>query len=158
MDFKVMDSCCTTPCETTSNIAKWITELNSVAGNDGIHFTAANYKNLANRTIGCLKTLLAAPQRISKQSTYFWRGFRSRRGSSLPRTFSGPVSPDGSNRTCGHSRGRTRGRLVEQPVKRFPSVPQMVDNKSHCYFYAAEMMKKLLCENKNYNNNCKVVQ
>jgi hypothetical protein len=51
-------SCCIMPCATTSNIAERITELKSVAGNDGIHFTAAGYQDMGNRTIGCLKTLI----------------------------------------------------------------------------------------------------
>ncbi len=65
--FKVMGSCCVTPCATTSNIAERITDLKSVAGNDGIHFTAAAYQNLANRTIGCLKTSLVSPNKTSRQ-------------------------------------------------------------------------------------------
>jgi hypothetical protein len=85
------------------------TKRTSVCNNDGIHFTAVGYRNLASRTLGCLKSLVSNPKKKTSQTTYFWRGFRSRRGSSPPRNLAGNTSWVGGSTPRGSSRGRTRG-------------------------------------------------
>jgi hypothetical protein len=108
-DFKVVDSCCVTPCSTTSNIIERLDELKNVTNSDRTHFNAAGYKNLATRTIGCLKTLVSKPKKATSQTTYFWRGFRSRHGSSLPRSLVGTPNWPPGNPVRGGPRGRTSG-------------------------------------------------
>jgi hypothetical protein len=114
VNFKVMDSCCVTTCPTTANNSERLRELRGVYNSDGVHFTADGHKNLANRIIGCLKPLLATPKKKTGQSTYFWRGFRSRRGSLTPRNHVGIANWNGgsivtSNHAASGSRGRARG-------------------------------------------------
>jgi hypothetical protein len=78
---KVMDTWCTTSCTATSNAASSLEELKKVIAKDGIHFTQAGYKNLADRCTACVHTLCNAPAIIEKHGTFFWRGYRSTRGS-----------------------------------------------------------------------------
>jgi hypothetical protein len=85
-NFKVMDSCCVTSVPTTAPINERLIELKNVTNSDGIHFVTDGYKNMASRVTECLKTLIHKPSSPKKQSTYFWRGFRSRRGSAMPAT------------------------------------------------------------------------
>jgi hypothetical protein len=83
-----------------------------VSSGDGIHFTADGYKHMASRISECLKTLAGKPAKSVRQKTHFWRGFRSRRGSSFPRATIGSHSrSDGSVRSDGIPvRGGPRGR------------------------------------------------
>jgi lysophospholipase L1-like esterase len=60
-NFKVLDTCCTTTCATTANTKTRLTDLKMVTAKDGVHYVAAGYRNLASRSISCLKTLLASP-------------------------------------------------------------------------------------------------
>jgi hypothetical protein len=85
-----------------------------VYNSDGVQLTADGHKTLANRVIGCLKTLLATPKKKTGQSTYFWRGFRSRRSSLTPRNHVGKANWNSgsivtSNHAASGSRGRARG-------------------------------------------------
>ncbi len=89
-NFKVLDACCTTACETTANTKTRITCLKGVTASDGIHFVAEGYRNLARRSQGCIRALLSAPPRPVRPSTYFWRGFKSQFGSK--RVHSVPMS------------------------------------------------------------------
>jgi hypothetical protein len=111
-NFKVMDFCCTTTCSTTANISDRLQGLRGVYTSDGVHLTTVGHKNLAKRTIECLSSLMATEIRKSPKTTYFWRGFRSRRGSSTHRNHTGTKPrnpPAGDNAAAGSSRGRTRG-------------------------------------------------
>jgi hypothetical protein len=110
-NFKVMDTCCVTPVATTATIGERLAELKKVSSGDGIHFTADGYKHMASRVSECLKSLAGKPAKIAKQKTYFWRGFRSRRGSSTPRTIGAHSRGDGNTRSDGNPvRGGPRGR------------------------------------------------
>ncbi len=114
VNFKVMDSCCVTTCSTTANNSERLRELRGVYNSDGVHFTADGHTNLANRVIGCLRTLLLTPKKKTSQSTYFWRGFRSRRGSLAHRINVGKANWNGggivaSNHAASGPRGRVWG-------------------------------------------------
>ncbi len=80
-NFKVLDACCTTNCATTANTKTRLTDLRNVTAKNGVHYVAAGYQNLAARSLTCLRSLLSEPPRQAKSVTYFWRGFRSIRGS-----------------------------------------------------------------------------
>ncbi len=80
-NFKVLDTCCTTTCATTANTKTWLIDLKMVTAKDGVHYVAAGYRNLATRSISCLKTLLASPPRDERVRSFFWRGFKSPKGS-----------------------------------------------------------------------------
>jgi hypothetical protein len=80
-NFKVLDTCCTTTCATTANTKTRLTELKMVTAKDGVHYVAAGYRNLASRSISCLKTMLAGPPREERTRSFFWRGFKSPKGS-----------------------------------------------------------------------------
>jgi lysophospholipase L1-like esterase len=114
-NFKVMDSCCVTSVPTTATIGERLSELKKMSSGDGIHFTAEGYKNMASRISECLKTLIGKPAKQAKQTTYFWRGFRSRRGSSILRNSVGSHSrSDRNDRSVRNDgipmRGGPRGR------------------------------------------------
>jgi hypothetical protein len=111
-NFKVMDTCCVTSIATTATIGERLTELRKVSSGDGIHFTADGYKHMASRISECLKTLAGKPAKSAKQKTHFWRGFRSRRGSSIPGVAIGSRGRgDGITRGDGNPvRGGPRGR------------------------------------------------
>ncbi len=85
-NFRVMDICCTTTCSVTACTDERLKSLRSVTAKDGVHFVDVGYKNLAGRSIECLSKMLnhesPAPEKISKPTSFFWRGFRSTRGSS----------------------------------------------------------------------------
>jgi hypothetical protein len=83
-NFKVLDSCCTTDCSATASVTERLAALQITTWNDGVHQTVDGYKNLATRSTACLKTLFENPKTKTKNA-YFWRGFRSPVGSSLPR-------------------------------------------------------------------------
>jgi hypothetical protein len=118
-NFKVMDSCCVTSVPTTSSINEPLIELKKVSNSDGIHFAADGYKNMASRVTDSLKTMINKPSTPKKQTTYFWRGFRSRRGSTLPRNSVGTLGwPDGSPMR-GVSRGRPRGGALSRRLRGF---------------------------------------
>jgi hypothetical protein len=80
-NFKVLDACCTTTCATTANTKTRLTDLKSVFASDGVHFVAEGYRNLAARSLACIRALLAAPPRAAKTTISFWRGFKSPVGS-----------------------------------------------------------------------------
>ncbi len=71
-NFKVLDTCCTTTCATTANMKTRLLDLKTVTVQDGVHYVAAGYRNLANRSISCLKTLLESPPREEKLKSFFW--------------------------------------------------------------------------------------
>ncbi len=108
-NFKVLDSCCTTNCAATATNPERNAALKKTTGSDGIHHTKDGYRHLAERTPACLKTLIECPKTKTKKETYFWRGFRSPNGSTLPRPrlVSSPSS-SGLNPHA-HQRGRMRG-------------------------------------------------
>jgi hypothetical protein len=81
-NFKVLDACCTTNCATTANTKTRLSDLKQVTAKDGIHYMAAGYRNLALRSLSCLKTLQVTPPRSDKPMSSFWRGFKSMKGSS----------------------------------------------------------------------------
>ncbi len=108
-NFKVMDLCCVTSASTNSSIVDRLNELKRVTNSDGIHFTADGHKNMATRVTDCLKTLIRKPTKPLKQITHFWRGFRSRRGSSLPRTSVVMPGWPGGSPIRGGAGGRSRG-------------------------------------------------
>jgi hypothetical protein len=58
-DFKVMDTCCTTSCIQTANIQTRLGELAKVTSDDGVHYNAIGRKNLAERTVKCLISVLS---------------------------------------------------------------------------------------------------
>ncbi len=80
-NFKVLDTCCTTNCATTANTKTRIAGLKQITAKDGIHYVATGYRNLALRSLSCLKTLLVSPPRTDKPRSFFWRGFKSPKGS-----------------------------------------------------------------------------
>jgi hypothetical protein len=80
-NFKVLDVGCVTQCTTTASILERLNERRNVFAEDGIHFTANGYNNLAKRTIGRLKTLLTEKPKVVRKHTFFWRGYRSPHGS-----------------------------------------------------------------------------
>jgi hypothetical protein len=106
-NFKVLDTCCTTTGATTANTKTRLADLRSVTAKDGVHYVAAGYRNLATRSLSCLKTMLASPPREDRNRSFFWRGFKSPRGSNRV----GPPKPPsgrggGTNRfTRGNHRG-----------------------------------------------------
>jgi hypothetical protein len=103
--FKVMDTCCITTCAPTENIPARLAELEKVTARDGIHFVKKGKQNLALRTISCLKTMLTVEKKAPKNTSFFWRGFRSKRGSLLPKV----AVREHVAATRGTMRGRRRG-------------------------------------------------
>jgi hypothetical protein len=122
-NFKVMDVCCTTTCSATACTDERLKGLKSVTAKDGVHFVDAGYKNLAKRCMDCLSKMLSPeshiPEKTGKPTCFFWRGFRSTRGSNYKRSHSetsrgarGP-SAGGARGRAGSARGRAgsaRGR------------------------------------------------
>ncbi len=87
-NFKVMDSCCATNCSLTANISERIVEMRKITSKDGVHFVDAGYRNIAERSIVCISTMLAGDNRVTSQqkpTIHFWRGIRSPRGLLLPK-------------------------------------------------------------------------
>jgi hypothetical protein len=114
--FKVLDCCCVTGCTPTAIITERLDGLRKVTARDGIHFTVEGYRNLAARTNNCLQSLTESQLHVPKKMNLFWRGFRSGRGSTVPRSRGTPLRgalgtpravfrghPRGSNP---HARGR----------------------------------------------------
>ncbi len=118
-NFKVMDSCCVMSVPTTASINERLIELKKVSNSNGIHFVADGYRNMASRVTDCLKTMINKPSMPKKQSTYFWRGFRSRRGSTLPRNSVGAFGWSDGNPMRGVSRGRPRGGSLSRRPRGF---------------------------------------
>ncbi len=80
-----MAFCCTTVCPPppTANIPERLPEMRKVTAQDGVHFVATGYKNLALHSMGFIKKLLKEPTKVSKPTSYLWRGFRSPNKSSM---------------------------------------------------------------------------
>jgi hypothetical protein len=82
-NFRVMDICCTTSCSITACADERLKSLRSVTAKDGVHYVDVGYKNLAGRCIDCLSKMLNresfTPEKTSKPTSFFWRGFRSTR-------------------------------------------------------------------------------
>jgi hypothetical protein len=103
----VLDTCCTTTCVTTANTKTRLSDLKMVTAKDGVHYVAAGYRNLANRSISCLKTLLDSPPREERPRSFFWRGFKSPTGSNRigaarpPAHRGGVVTPFGTGKPSG---------------------------------------------------------
>jgi lysophospholipase L1-like esterase len=79
-NFKVLDVGCVTSGATTASLSEKLEELRKVSTADGVHFSADGYRNLAQRTLNCLKTLRSEKPKPSRKPTFFWRGFRSPHG------------------------------------------------------------------------------
>jgi hypothetical protein len=88
-----------------------------VTAKDSIHFIEQGYKNLAENCVSSLRSLLSSNSErarggVHKSGVFFWRGFRSPVGSSLP-TPTGASSSSGRGflgrgvATRGIGRGRT---------------------------------------------------
>jgi hypothetical protein len=86
-NFKVMDACCPTNCSLTADIGERIVELKKITAKDGVHFIDAGYRKIAERCTACISVLLAGDNKPCqrKPTLHFWRGFRSHRGSLLPK-------------------------------------------------------------------------
>ncbi len=108
-NFKVLDSCCTTNCAATASIPERIAALKKTTWSDGIHHTTHGYRYLAERTVACLKTLMDCPKTKTKKGTYFWRGFRSPNGSTMPRPRSVPSAINSGLNPHAPHRERMRG-------------------------------------------------
>jgi lysophospholipase L1-like esterase len=80
-NFKVLDVGCVTSGATTASLPEKLEELRKVCAGDGVHFSADGYRNLAQRTLNCLKTIRSEKPKSLRKSTFFWRGFRSPHGS-----------------------------------------------------------------------------
>jgi hypothetical protein len=106
-NFKVLDTCCTTTCATTANTKTRLSELKTVTAKDGVHYVAAGYRNLANRSISCLNSLLEGPSREEKPKSFFWRGFKSPTGSIRITTVRPPAQRGGWSHRM--TRGNARG-------------------------------------------------
>jgi hypothetical protein len=118
--------CCTTTCTSTSNTVTRISELRKVTAKDGIHFIEQGYKNLAENCVSSLRSLLSSTSErarggVHKSGVFFWRGFRSPVGSSLPTptgssssSSRGYLGRGGATHVIGRGRtwpgGRGRGR------------------------------------------------
>ncbi len=115
-NFRVMDSCCTTPCTSTSNTVNRISELKKVTFKDGIHFIEQGYKNLAENCVASLRALLSTTSERTRgrahKDVFFWRGFRSPVGSHH-QTSAGASSSTGRGFHCRGmaARGNGRGRI-----------------------------------------------
>jgi hypothetical protein len=119
-NFRVLDSCCTTNCVATASISERIAALQKTTWSDGIHYTKEGYHHLAERTLACLKVLIDSPKNNTKKGTYFWRGFRSQNGSTMPRPR--PLPSVGTQHAAqgGRMRGMPSGRSrAYHPYKRW---------------------------------------
>jgi lysophospholipase L1-like esterase len=87
-NFKVMDACCPTNCSLTADISERIVEMKKITAKDGVHFVDAGYRKIAERVTACIAVMLTGDSKVTSQrkpTVHFWRGFRSQRGSLLPR-------------------------------------------------------------------------
>ncbi len=95
MNFKVLDSCCNTSCDNTASVPERLNGLRVSTSKDGVHLTPTGYLNLAGRAMQCIKRMMVEkPKTIRKQQTFFWRGFRSPRGSTWARAGSSSIPRD----------------------------------------------------------------
>ncbi len=91
--------------------------LRSVTAKDGVHFVDIGYKNLAGRCVECLSKMLkksekeavTKPEKKGIPTCFFWRGFRSTRGSSRQKRLHDWIP--GSQRSRGSALGIARGRV-----------------------------------------------
>ncbi len=116
-NFKVMDSCCATTCKGTAGLSERIMALRTVTAKDGIHFIQDGYKNIANRCKSCLNQLASGPKKVEstrKPTSYFWRGFRSSRGSNMSARVPKPPHSGFGYASRGSLRGNPRGRHGSQ--------------------------------------------
>jgi hypothetical protein len=117
-NFQVLDTCSATALPCTANTASRIQALAEITVRDGVHLKPEGYFNLA-RSIGTGMDSLAAPKRTpSKQKQYFWRGFKSTKGSDTMAALHGTT-----NRATvrgKHHRGRSSygGNHMFHPYKR----------------------------------------
>jgi hypothetical protein len=122
-NFRVMDICCTTACSVTACSDERIKGLRSVTAKDSVHYVDTGYKNLAGRCVECLLKMLkksnkeveTKPEKTGSPTSFFWRGFRSTRGSSRQKRPHGwnPGSQGPRGSAIGIARGRAaaaRGR------------------------------------------------
>jgi hypothetical protein len=113
-NFKVMDSCCVTSCSLTASVRDRIAELRKVTAKDGVHFIDDGYRNVAERSIACISTMLSEdhkPTCSQKPTVHFWRGFRSSRGSLLPSLGSSTPHMHHGRAARGSFRGTSRGNI-----------------------------------------------
>jgi hypothetical protein len=111
-NFKVMDSCCATSCSLTASVRERIAELRKVTAKDGVHFFDDGYRNIAERCIACISTMLSEdckPTCSEKPTVHFWRGFRSSRGLLLPSLGRSTPHRHQGRAARGSSRGSSRG-------------------------------------------------
>jgi hypothetical protein len=57
--------------QTTAGIREQLQELRKVMSEDGVHFSAHGYSNLANRSICCLKTIMTDRPKSQKNRPSF---------------------------------------------------------------------------------------
>ncbi len=87
-NFKVMDACCPANCSLTADISERITEMKKITAKDGVDFVDAGYQKIAERVTACMAAMMTGDSNDTsrrKPTVHFWRGFRSQRGSLLPR-------------------------------------------------------------------------
>jgi hypothetical protein len=123
-NFKVMDSCCATACKVTAGLPERIAALRTVTSKDGIHFIQKGYKNIANRCKSCLRLLMSGLQKAEsnrKPTSFFWKGFRSSRGSTVTACAAKPPHL-GFGLAPGVISGETRGGGAWIPFQILPPI------------------------------------
>jgi hypothetical protein len=111
-NFKVMDSCCATNCPLTASVSERIGELRKVTSKDGVHFIDDGYRNIAERCTRCISATLSddcKPTCSRKPTVHFWRGFRSPKGSLMPKLENNFHNPHQGHAARGSSSGSSRG-------------------------------------------------
>jgi hypothetical protein len=110
-NFKVIDACCPTNCSLTAGVGERIAELKKVTAKDGVHFIDAGYRKIAEPCSACISVLLAGDNKPvqRKPTIHFWRGFRSHRGSLLPKLGSSTHHSLTERAARGSHRGLARG-------------------------------------------------
>jgi hypothetical protein len=104
LNCRVIDTCCVTDCNVTSDIDSRIEALKLVMAKDSVHFLSTGYDNMVTSIVRtCAGTLNVKPAAAKASKSHFWRGFRSTVGSSASTPSSRP-----SYRGRGHY-GRGRG-------------------------------------------------
>ncbi len=116
-NFRVMDVCCTTTCPVTACMDDRLKGLRSVTAKDGVHYVDAGYKNLAVHCMDCLSKMMSheskKPEKTGQPTSFFWRGFRSVRGSSRQNRSHNKMIHSARESSMSNARGRvgsTRGR------------------------------------------------
>jgi hypothetical protein len=61
-------------CSPTANIPERLENLRNLKREDGSHFSTEGYRNLAGHAISFLSGTMAAPKKVDKKHTFFWRG------------------------------------------------------------------------------------